>query len=116
MLRGVLGVQAQTTAAISGTVSDPSGAVITGAQVTVRNIETDQLRTVATSESARYFAPALSPGNYDVTATATGFERMTHSQVSLTAGRELSVDFSMHPGGVSEKVEVTGQPPLLETT
>jgi hypothetical protein len=107
---------AQTTAAISGTATDASGAVIVGAQVTIHNNETDLVRTVQTNEAGRYFAPALPPGQYSVTAAATGFEKVTHPDIVLTVGRELVLDFSMRLGGVTEKVEVTSQPSQVETT
>src|ERR1051326_827950 len=109
-------VWAQATGTISGTVTDASGAVLVGAQVTIRNVGTDQTRTVTTNTSGRYNAPSLPSGDYTVVVTATGFQRLSRAGITLTVGRDAVVDMTLQPGQVSQEVEVTGQPPLVETT
>ena len=109
-------VWAQAAGSISGTVTDPSGAVLVSAQVTIRNVATDQTRTVTTNTSGRYNAPGLPSGDYLLTVTATGFQRYSRSGITLTVGRDEAIDITLQPGQVSQEVEVTGQPPLVETT
>ena len=107
---------AQATGTISGTVTDQSGAVLVGAQVVIRNVATDLSRTVTTNAQGRYTAPALPSGDYIVNVTATGFQRYSRAGITLTVGRDAVVDMALQPGQVSQEVEVTGQPPLVETT
>ena len=111
-----LGAFAQATAAISGVVSDQSGAVIPAAQVTIANLGTGQTRTLSTNEAGRYHAPELSPGDYRVSATAPGFRAVDRSGITLTVGSEAVVNFTLKPGQVSERIEVTGEVPLVQTT
>src|SRR5437016_8910758 len=103
------------TASVAGTVTDATGAVVVKAQVAVRNVETGQERLVETNDTGRYNVPALSPGAYTVTVTATGFEKFAQSGITLTVGRELVIDVAMRPGQVSERVEVSGMPSQVET-
>src|SRR5215510_4308664 len=104
------------TATISGTVRDESGAVLPGANVTVQNQDTGISRTVSTSETGRYSAPALGLGNYQVTAQLQGFQSQVRSGIALTVGREAVVDFTLAVGAVSQTVEVKGEAPLVELT
>ena len=105
-----------TTGTISGTVSDASGAVIPGANITVRNVETGITRTSSSDEAGRFRAPQLGLGNYEVTAEAAGFQTTVRSGVTLTVGREAQVDFALQVGAVAERITVTGEAPLIETT
>ncbi len=107
---------AQTTATISGTISDQSGAVIPGAQVTVTNLDTGQTRNLQTNDAGLYYAAALSPGDYKVAAAAKGFEGVVRSGITLTVGREEVINFTLRPGAVTETVEVTAEPPAVQTT
>ena len=104
------------TATISGTVRDATGAVVPGATITLRNVETGARRTVTTDATGRYSAPQLGLGGYEVTASATGFQTIVRSGITLTVGREADVDFTLQLGTVAERVEVTGEAPLVETT
>jgi len=105
-----------TTGTILGTVTDSTGAVVPGATVTLRNVETGISRTETADSAGRYRASQLSLGSYEVTVTAAGFQTAVRSGVTLTVGREATVDFSMQVGAVSEKITVTGEAPLIETT
>jgi len=103
--------------AIIGTVSDPSGAVIAGASVTAKNTATGLTRTTQTSTDGTYSIPELPIGNYEVTATKSGFQTAVASGVSVEVARERHVDFTLKPGNVAQRVEVTeeaGTP--IETT
>jgi hypothetical protein len=104
------------TATISGTVHDESGAVLPGASVAIQNQDTGISRTVTTSETGRYAAPALGLGNYQVTVQLPGFQSQVRSGINLTVGREAVVDFRLAVGAVTQTVEVSGEPPLVELT
>src|SRR5262249_12366636 len=113
---GPMGTWAQTTATISGTVTDQSGGLIVGPQINMTNLETGQVRTLQTNDAGRYHAPALPPGNYQVVAAAPGFEKLVRSDITLTVGHEAVIDFAMHPGALTETVQVSGDTPLVQTT
>ena len=105
-----------TTGTIFGTITDATGAVVPGATISVRNVDTGISRTVQTDAAGRYRAPQLALGNYEVTAEATGFQTALRSGITLTVGREAAVDFALQVGAVAEKITVTGEAPLIETT
>src|SRR5215467_10342306 len=107
---------AQTTGTITGTVTDTSGAVLPGVEITITNTGTDQTRTTLTNETGRYRAAALNPGGYKVSASFAGFEMTIRSGITLTVGSEAVIDFSLKPGQVSETVDVTGEVPLVNMT
>jgi hypothetical protein len=107
---------AQTSATITGAVSDATGAVIPGVEITVTNTATGQARIVMSNESGRYYVPALNPGNYTVSASLTGFDVVVRSGITLTVGNEVVINLTLTPGQLSEKVEVTGDAPLVQTT
>ncbi|MBI3895656.1 MAG: TonB-dependent receptor [Acidobacteria bacterium] len=105
-----------TTGTILGTVSDSTGAVIPGATVTIRNVETGISRTVTSDAAGHYRAPQLGLGNYEITAEVPGFQSVVRSGINLTIGREAVVDFTLQVGAVAERITVTGEAPLIETT
>lgn len=105
-----------TTATILGTVKDTTGAVIPGASIAIKNLDTGMTRTLVTDDQGRYHAPNLSLGNYEVQASLAGFQTEVRSGVVLTVGREAVVDFTLKVGEITEKVMVLGEAPLVETT
>src|SRR5262245_40231274 len=105
-----------TTATISGTVSDTTGAVVPGTKIVILNEDTGISREVGADETGRYTAPSLGLGNYRVTASKEGFQTQVRSGITLTVGRQAVVNFELPVGSVSETVEVTGEAPLVETT
>src|SRR6266849_19977 len=117
MILGGLVASAQvSTGTISGVVQDQSGAVIAGAMVTVRNVDTGAARTLTSDPGGRYIAPNLSVGNYEVTGQQSGFQTEVRSGITLTVGREAVVNLGLKVGQISEKVLVTGEAPLVEST
>lgn len=106
---------AQTLGEITGQVTDSSGAIIPGAQVTISNEGTSATRTTVTNESGLYTAPLLPPGAYTVRAEAAGFQSAVRSGIELQVQQTARVNFEMTVGQVSELVEVTGGTPLLTT-
>lgn len=106
----------QTTATITGTVTDTSGAIIPGVEVTIANTGTGQSRSLVTNDVGRYYAPALNPGNYTVSGSLTGFEVVVRSGITLTVGAEVVINLTLTPGQISEKIEVTGDAPVVQTS
>lgn len=107
--------QSAGTGAIVGTVKDPSGAVIPGAEVIVKNVGTGETRTVSSTEAGRYSAPFLVPGNYEVTARATGFTEVITKDLRLEVGQTLTADVEMPVKAGQESVTVTSEAALVET-
>ncbi len=103
------------TAEITGRVVDSTGAVVSGAQILVKNVETGVLRTLQTSDDGYFTAPLLTRGVYEVTVDQSGFKRATYTALKLDDGQSLRVDFALQLGNVSEQVSVSGGEPLLET-
>ena len=102
---------------ILGTVTDITGAWITGGKVTVRNLDTGLERTTQTSADGSYAIPELPIGTYTVTISQTGFQTSVASAVQVTVASERRVDAVLKPGQVSERIEVSGeQLPQVETT
>src|SRR2546426_5731587 len=100
---------------IVGTVSDPSGASVPGAQVTIKNLATDQSAKFTTDSSGTYAANVLRIGSYSVSVEKQGFKKAVEPKVEVGVNQVLRVDLSLQVGGANEVVEVTGVVPLLET-
>lgn len=110
-----LGV-AQTTAKLSGVLTDETGGVLPGAQVTIKNMETGIQRSVVTDARGQYVAPSLAPGEYEITATLVGFETLAQKGIVLAVGQVAEINVRMKVGEVASRVEVTGDAPLVNTT
>ena len=109
-------VSAQTvTGTILGNVTDPSGASIPDARVTVTNNNTGLERGVSTNAEGTYVAPFLPVGAYAVTVESTGFQAKRLTDIVLQVDDQLRLDVSLELGAVTEVVEVTGAAPLLQT-
>ena len=105
--------RAQTpTGTIVGVVSDSSGAVMAGTQVSITNMATAQSRVTSTSADGRFVANALPPASYEVVVQVAGFKRLLRA-ANVEAGTTTSVDFALEVGEVSETVNVAAVPPLL---
>lgn len=100
---------------IVGTIHDASGAVMTGAQVTVANTGTNAARSVTTDESGDYVVTELRPGTYTVSVTREGFKQAVQAPFHLDVNQVVRVDLTLAVGNVSEKVEVTAAEPLIES-
>src|SRR5438552_9803404 len=107
---------AQTdTGDISGVVRDTQGGVLPGVIIVAEHLDSGTRIERVTDGEGRYFLPSLRTGTYTITADLTGFRRIIRSGVMLRLGQTLAIDFQLEPGGVSEEVVVTGDPPLLRT-
>lgn len=102
-------------ATLLGTVTDASGASVPSAEVTITEVNTGISHTGQTNESGHYTFPDMPPGLYSVTVETSGFKTETRRDVTLLVNTSTRVDVQMQPGNVSERIEVTGAPELLQT-
>lgn len=100
---------------IRGTVTDPSGAVVTGANVTATDIAKGIKHTVATDANGQYRLTNLQPATYSLSVSKSGFQSELAKNVVVNVGQTSTVDFPMKVSQVSEQVEVTAEPPVVET-
>src|ERR1700677_2815526 len=104
-----------TTGRIIGNVSDPSGAAVGGATITITDIQRNISRSVTTEASGEYVAPELQPGEYKVHAEAKGFKSVERPSIVVAVAEDLRVDITLPPGQVSETVVVTDEIPLVNS-
>ncbi|HEV2991271.1 MAG TPA: TonB-dependent receptor [Candidatus Angelobacter sp.] len=119
-LTGVLTAYAQvdySTATLKGTVTDPQGAVIAGASVTVKNQSTGLTKAVKANTEGSYLVPVLPPGTYQITVEAAGFRREVINTFTLAVGTVSVYDVHLQVGAASETIEVGGDSaPVIQVT
>src|SRR5580704_6779887 len=98
---------AQTSASISGTVTDPSGAAVADANVTATDLGTGAVRSAKSNTSGFYTIPGLTPGNYSVNVEKEGFHTTEFKSVPLTVAQTLVLDARLALGAVSQRIEVS---------
>ncbi len=101
-------------ATLSGTVSDPTGALIPGVELTAKNTATGVTSTTITNESGTYRFPSLQPGSYEAIATLTGFQKQTF-RLTLGTAQNIQQNFTLQVGTVAQAVEVTAAADALLT-
>ncbi|MBE0658123.1 MAG: carboxypeptidase regulatory-like domain-containing protein [Bryobacteraceae bacterium] len=101
---------------IQGRVTDPTGAIVPGANVTVTNTATNTSRRLTTNDTGYYEANLLEPSSYTVAVESQGFKRSVRSGITLNVSARIEINVTLELGGVAETVEVTAEAPLLETT
>src|ERR1035437_9945032 len=102
-------------ATLSGTITDPTGAVIPGAQVTLKNVETAIERSQTSDTNGHYLFPLLPIGAYSLTVSAKGFKTAVRTGISLNLDQSAQLDTSLEIGGASETVTATGEVLGVET-
>lgn len=100
---------AQDTASVTGTVTDPSGATISNADVVVSNAERGLNRPTKTNSDGEYSVPSLPSGTYDLTVTAQGFKKFQAKAVILRVAQKARVDVAMQVGAANTEVTVQGE-------
>ena len=100
---------AQFKAGIGGTVTDSSGAAVSGVTVTVTNQETGKSQQVTTSDAGFYRVSGLAPGRYTVTATFSGFKEQTVKDIQVNAEEVQGVNLTLQPGDVKETITVSAE-------
>ena len=121
-IRGVLllvsasAALAQTfTATVRGVVNDASGAVVSGAMITLTHVDQNRSVKYTTNQNGEYEFLQVPPGNYTLTAEATGFKKYQRSGMVLEVAQVAAIDIRLEVGAVTESIEITAQAPLIET-
>ena len=107
---------AQANAQLTGTVTDPSGAIIGKVPITLRDTGTNVTYTATSSDSGFYAIPNLPPGTYELKASFTGFAPFTQTGIVLTVGQSATVNISLQLASEGQKVIVSTEVPLIEPT
>ena len=110
----ILGQEFRAT--VSGSITDGQGAVVPGAVVEVRNLDTNVGVNTVSNEGGSYVAPFVQPGRYAVTVSREGFKKVVRDSIELRVGDRLRIDFQLEVGAVAEQVTVSANAELLETT
>src|SRR6266700_3639250 len=103
------------TGSILGAVTDASGAPINGAKVTLTNEGTSAALSTTTGTDGSYKFTPVKIGSYKLTASLQGFQTMTQTNIPVNVGADVVINFALKPGSVTEIVEVSAAPPVLET-
>ena len=107
--------QASYQAQLRGVITDPSGAVMQNATVTITEVDTNLSQTTKTDRAGSYILRALRPSTYTVKVEAGGFQTVEQKGVVLGVDQETSLNFTLHPAGTSTEIQVTEAVPLLDT-
>ena len=105
-----------TRATLTGTVTDPNGAVVPGATVNATNIATNISSATTTNQEGTYTFTALPPGEYNVAVELTGFKRSLQTGIILQIAETSRLDIPLEVGAVNEEVSVVSQAPLVRST
>lgn len=106
--------QTMTTGDVTGTVTDSSGAVVPGAKISLKNVDTGDMRAVEANSTGVYRFTFLKPGNYQISSTSAGL-KSDFGRVVVSVGQVQNVDLVLHPEEAKEVVMVTESAPLLQT-
>ena len=102
-------------ATLTGHITDPNGAAVSGATVTVRSQQTNEEKTATTSEDGNYTVPFLQPGTYTVDVTANGFKKAVSNIVELHTADKATMNVALEVGGTEQTVTISADSaPLLE--
>jgi hypothetical protein len=110
------GLAQSTAGRVLGTISDPSGAAVAGANVVVTDVERGISRSLTTDSAGEYVAPDLAPGTYKIHVEAKGFKSVERPNVVIEVASDVRADFALQTGNVSEVITVTEDVALLNTT
>ncbi len=105
-----------TLADILGTVRDPSGAAVSGAEVRVRNLSTNVSRETTTNAEGVFRVPNLPPGAYEVSVSRSGFSRYVQGPITLRVGQDVEMTIGLEVAGLTEVVTVTSDAAMINTT
>ncbi|HEV2246721.1 MAG TPA: TonB-dependent receptor [Terriglobia bacterium] len=109
-------LSAQSTALLTGTVVDPSGAAIPGAQVVCRNTETGLNDTTTTNADGLFRFPDLSIGSYELTVTDAGFSELVRKGITLFTGHSVDLKLALAVGTTRQEIQVTSAAPVVQPT
>src|SRR5262252_2891192 len=103
----IVAAHAQDLGAITGSITDPSGAAIPKAKVTATESETSFSRTITSDDTGHYTLPSLRPTDYTLTVEATGFERYVQTKIGLVADQTATIDVQLRIGSTAETLSVS---------
>ncbi len=110
-------LQAQETrGTFNGTVTDASGAAVSGATVVFTNVDTNTVSQTTTNATGYYEVPLLAAGNYQMVVTSSGFKKYVRSGLTLGLGQQQEITIALEIGSVNENVTVLGESPILDTS
>jgi hypothetical protein len=116
ILSTALGLRAQTNnARLTGTVLDANGAAVPGAQVVSRSLRTGLTSDATTNAEGRFSFPELPIGEYELTVTQQGFQKLSRGGITLVTGQVLDLNLTLQVGSVETTVEITEEVPLVQT-
>src|SRR5579872_4300997 len=107
---------AQVTASVSGRVNDTSGAAVTGATVTVTDLETGATRTAQADDAGNYLILSLQVGRYEVKAEKDGFKTAIQTGLNLVVGQQAVVNLTLEVGQVQQAITVEAEAQVVNTT
>ena len=108
-------VQAQEfRATLSGAVTDPTGAMVPGASIVVKETQTGTINRTLSDSSGQYVVPFLSPGDYSITVSGAGFQTVTRTGITLHSQEHPIVNLTLTVGQATETVTVTSDAPLVD--
>src|ERR1044071_7049857 len=99
---------------ITGTVTDPQGAVVSGAKITATNLDTNEVRETATTDEGNFTLTELKAGPWKVTVEAQGFKTTAIEKVQVAVQVTRSVDVKLEAGAIGESVNITSEPPEIQ--
>ncbi len=103
------------TGSITGDVTDASGAYLTGATVSIRQLDTNEVRTVTTSDRGSFSVPQLPPGNYSVTIDKSGFKTFKQNNIVLAIDQTVQISAKLEIGSEQQTITVNADSPVLQT-
>lgn len=112
---GTEAMRAQESATLSGALTDPSGAVVASVSIKLVNSLTGESYTAVSNADGIYTIPLVKPGNYELTAEASGFKQFRQTGIVLETGVPARLDIQLELGGVTETVTVHESVPLLQS-
>ena len=116
LLAGIPAQAQNATGRILGNITDQSGAVVKGANVTITDASRGTSRTLTTGDAGAYLAPDLAPSTYNVKVEAAGFKTVERRAIEVEVATDVRIDVALQPGQTTEVVEVTGELPQVDTT
>jgi Carboxypeptidase regulatory-like domain len=116
LLTSVSASFAQSTASLSGTVTDPTGAVVPGASIKVRSLATNLVRETVSDSAGAYVVPSLQPGDYEIRSTAAGFGTSVIKSVTLLVDQSVTANVKLNVQSTGETVQVeAGAAPIIDS-
>ena len=106
---------AQSQARLTGSITDNSGAVIAGAGLTLRNVDTGVVHTATTNGTGNYNISFINPGNYELACEQTGFKKFVRTGLTLETGTTATINVELQLGNMTETISVQAQAPVLDT-